>query len=162
MKAKKANELSWIRGIVRHVSIKYNLGYFNFDDLVSCACIAYCEAKKRFDDTRECTFHSYVFHRIRGAVLDEVRKNIGDKRNKGRPLNRVYFNLEDLEDNGENETNCNHALDLKRFVERCNFDKEHLRTFGYILDGLTEDEISNLDCPSGENIKTKIKVLLKV
>ena len=45
-----------------------------FDDLWSAGALGLLEAAKRFDTGRGVTFETFVEHRIRGAMLDELRK----------------------------------------------------------------------------------------
>jgi RNA polymerase sigma factor for flagellar operon FliA len=44
------------------------------EDLVAAGMIGLIEAADRYDDTREGPFLSFAEHRIRGAVLDELRR----------------------------------------------------------------------------------------
>lgn len=45
-----------------------------FDDLWSAGALGLLEAAKRFDAGRGVTFETFVDHRIRGAMLDELRR----------------------------------------------------------------------------------------
>ena len=45
-----------------------------FDDLWSAGAIGLLEAARRFDNARGVTFETFVEHRIRGAMLDELRR----------------------------------------------------------------------------------------
>lgn len=45
-----------------------------FDDLWSAGALGLLEASRRFDGARGVTFETFVEHRIRGAMLDELRK----------------------------------------------------------------------------------------
>ena len=45
-----------------------------FDDLWSAGALGLVEAAKRFDGSRGVTFETFVEHRIRGAMLDELRR----------------------------------------------------------------------------------------
>lgn len=45
-----------------------------FDDLWSAGALGLLEAAGRFDPTRGVTFETFVEHRIRGAMLDELRR----------------------------------------------------------------------------------------
>lgn len=44
------------------------------DDLWSAGALALVEARRRFDPARGATFETFAAHRIRGAMLDELRK----------------------------------------------------------------------------------------
>ena len=45
-----------------------------FDDLWSAGALGLLEAAKRFDGGRGVNFETFVEHRIRGAMLDELRR----------------------------------------------------------------------------------------
>lgn len=45
-----------------------------FDDLWSAGALGLLDAAKRFDSARDVRFESFVEHRVRGAMLDELRK----------------------------------------------------------------------------------------
>ena len=45
-----------------------------FDDLWSAGALGLLEAAPRYDATRAVTFETFVEHRIRGAMLDELRR----------------------------------------------------------------------------------------
>src|SRR4051812_907894 len=45
-----------------------------FDDLWSAGALGLLEAAPRFDAARGVTFETFVEHRIRGAMLDELRR----------------------------------------------------------------------------------------
>ena len=44
------------------------------EDLVAASMIGLCEAADRYDNTRDESFLTFAEHRIRGAVLDELRR----------------------------------------------------------------------------------------
>lgn len=45
-----------------------------YDDLWSAGALALIEAKTRFDASKGASFETFASHRIRGAMLDELRK----------------------------------------------------------------------------------------
>lgn len=45
-----------------------------FDELVSAGCMGLIEAVDKFDPNRDIDFKTYALHRIRGAMLDDLRK----------------------------------------------------------------------------------------
>jgi len=48
---------------------------FEYDDLVQIGVIGLMEAASRFDDSYSIAFSSYARLRVRGAIIDELRKN---------------------------------------------------------------------------------------
>lgn len=45
-----------------------------YDDLWSAGALGLLEASKRFDATKGASFESFVEHRVRGAMMDELRR----------------------------------------------------------------------------------------
>jgi RNA polymerase sigma factor for flagellar operon FliA len=65
--------LTWARHFAR--SCASNLpGHFDRDDLQSAGVLGYLRAAARFDAARGASFRGYCAVRIRGAVLDELRR----------------------------------------------------------------------------------------
>ncbi len=59
--------------IVRRIVMRTGL-QSAFDDLWSAGALGLLEAARRFDAGRGVTFETFVEHRIRGAMLDELRR----------------------------------------------------------------------------------------
>jgi RNA polymerase sigma factor for flagellar operon FliA len=59
--------------VARRIAIRTGL-QSAFDDLWSAGALGLLEAAPRFDATRAVTFETFVEHRIRGAMLDELRR----------------------------------------------------------------------------------------
>lgn len=62
---------------INHLASKYAyLGYpvLSKEDLVSAGIIGLIEAYKRFDPSKKVNFRTYAEYRIKGAILDEIRK----------------------------------------------------------------------------------------
>ena len=54
------------------------LGYnVEYDDLVGYGVFGLIDAIDKFDATKEVKFETYASLRIRGAILDQIRKKIG-------------------------------------------------------------------------------------
>jgi RNA polymerase sigma factor for flagellar operon FliA len=64
---------SFVRGIVRHTSAQLGLEC-ELDDLVAFAYEGLLDARKRFDPSRGVQFKSFAYYRVRGAVVDGVRR----------------------------------------------------------------------------------------
>ena len=65
--------LPFVRRRARVLHAKFR-GYVDFDDMVSCGVIGMMKALDAFDPSRGVTFETFCSHRVRGAILDEVRK----------------------------------------------------------------------------------------
>lgn len=64
---------SVIDRVVRRIVMRTGL-QSAFDDLWSAGAVGLLEAARRFDAGRGVTFETFVEHRIRGAMLDELRR----------------------------------------------------------------------------------------
>lgn len=59
--------------VARRMVIRTGL-HSAFDDLWSAGALGLLEAARRFDASKGATFETFVEHRIRGAMLDELRR----------------------------------------------------------------------------------------
>jgi RNA polymerase sigma factor for flagellar operon FliA len=76
-------------------------GWIAREDLVGAAMIGLCEAADRYDRSREEPFMSFAERRIRGAVLDELRRGDIMPRRKRQLARRVRTIIAELEQAGE-------------------------------------------------------------
>ncbi|AKU93006.1 sigma-70 family RNA polymerase sigma factor [Vulgatibacter incomptus] len=61
-----------------------------FDDLWSAGAVGLLDAARRFDAGRDIRFESYAEHRIRGAMIDELRRHDHLPRRLRDDLDRVH------------------------------------------------------------------------
>ena len=64
--------------LVKYIASRVIIGknkYVEFDDLLSYGMIGLMDSINKFDETREIKFSTYASIRIRGAMIDELRKN---------------------------------------------------------------------------------------
>lgn len=65
--------------LVKHIASRVSLGINNqileFDDLVSFGVIGLMDAISKFDEHKGNKFSTYASIRIKGAIIDEIRKN---------------------------------------------------------------------------------------
>ena len=68
------DNLKYVKGLVKHVLANYGYddGYFN--DCYSAASLALVEAYKKFDPNSGYPFKSFFYLRVRGAVIDCIRR----------------------------------------------------------------------------------------
>jgi RNA polymerase sigma factor for flagellar operon FliA len=64
---------AFVRGIVRQVRAQLGIES-DPEDLVSSAFEGLLEARTRFDPSRGVQFKSFAYYRVRGALIDQVRK----------------------------------------------------------------------------------------
>ncbi len=64
--------------LVKYIASRVMFGknkYMEYEDLVSYGIIGLMDALKKFDNTKGMKFSSYASIRIKGAMIDELRKN---------------------------------------------------------------------------------------
>jgi RNA polymerase sigma factor FliA len=74
------------------------------DDIVSAGMLGLIEAAERYDDTRQEPFLAFAEHRIRGAVLDELRRGDIMPRRVRQLARKVSAAIRELEKDGETPT----------------------------------------------------------
>ncbi|MGE0396949.1 MAG: sigma-70 family RNA polymerase sigma factor [Kofleriaceae bacterium] len=72
-----ADHIEMARNIAGSLARRYD-GYLSAEDIDGLALLGLCEAAARYDASKNGLFIAYAATRIRGAVLDEVRK-VGSK-----------------------------------------------------------------------------------
>ncbi len=62
--------------VARQVALRHDLGRCSLDedDLFSVGILGLFDAERRFDDSSGCPFRSFAEFRIKGAMLDEIRR----------------------------------------------------------------------------------------
>ncbi|MDX9916840.1 MAG: FliA/WhiG family RNA polymerase sigma factor [Gudongella sp.] len=87
--------LPLVKRVVGRIDYKDNA--FDYDDLVSMGVIGLMDAIDRYDSSRKVPFEVYAALRIRGTVIDELRKSGRVSRDKIDKLNQYYQAKEELE-----------------------------------------------------------------
>ncbi|MDY0256576.1 FliA/WhiG family RNA polymerase sigma factor [Gudongella oleilytica] len=87
--------LPLVRKVVGRIEFKDSA--FDQDDLVSIGVMGLMDAIERYDASRKVPFEVYASLRIRGTVIDELRKSGRVSRDKIEKLNKYYQVKEDLE-----------------------------------------------------------------
>lgn len=80
--------LPLVKQIVEQIGVK-NKHEFDQDDLVSIGVLGLIDAMKRFDPSRKIPFNHYAKWRIRGTIIDELRKQGRVSRDKIKRLKEV-------------------------------------------------------------------------
>lgn len=85
--------------LVRKVANRIEVKSYDYDkdDLYNIGVIGLMDAIKKFDHSKKVPFESYAYIRIRGAIIDEVRKTSRVSRNRMTNLNDYYRAKERLE-----------------------------------------------------------------
>ncbi len=67
------NDISLVRKIAHHMILKLPQ-HVCLDDLIQAGCIGLVEAYNQYDSTKGASFATYASIRIRGAMIDEMRR----------------------------------------------------------------------------------------
>lgn len=87
--------LPLVEKVVSRITVKSS--EYEYGDLFNTGVIGLMDALKKFDPQKKVPFESYAYVRIRGTVIDEVRKNGRLSRYKFDNLNRYYLAKQELE-----------------------------------------------------------------
>ncbi len=85
-----------VKSIVRRMMPAYE-GYSNYDDLLSCGVLGLIDAIDKYDASREVKFEYYAAMRIKGEIIDHIRKQDwapSSLRRKIQAIGNAYVELE--------------------------------------------------------------------
>ena len=86
--------------LVKYIAARVIIGksrYIEFEDLISYGMIGLIDAYNKFDSTKGMKFSSYASIRIKGAMIDELRKNSPISKGAMDKLNRYNSAVESLQ-----------------------------------------------------------------
>ncbi len=86
--------------LVKYIASKIIIGktkYVEYEDLISYGMIGLMDAINKFDESKGMKFSSYASIRIRGAIIDEIRKNSPISKRSMDKLNRYNEAVETLQ-----------------------------------------------------------------
>lgn len=87
--------LPLVERAARNVTVKSH--EYEMEDLVSIGFVGLMDAIEKFDKTKGVPFENYAYIRIKGSIIDEVRKNGKVPRSQIQRLNAYYKANEELE-----------------------------------------------------------------
>ena len=87
--------LPLVKRIVGRINSKNN--QYEDDDLINIGVIGLIDALSKYDPKKKVPFEAYASFRIRGTIIDELRKSGPVSRNKIDKLNEYYRAKEELE-----------------------------------------------------------------
>lgn len=86
--------------LVKYIASRVIIGkskYIEYEDLMSYGMIGLLDSLNKFDESREIKFSTYASIRIRGAMIDELRKNSPISKGAMDKLNRYNQAVETLQ-----------------------------------------------------------------
>jgi len=86
--------------LVKYIASRVMFGknkYMEYEDLVSYGLIGLMDALNKFDNTKGMKFSSYASIRIKGSMIDELRKNRPISKGSMDKLNRYNRAIDDLQ-----------------------------------------------------------------
>lgn len=87
--------LPFVKRVVSRIEIRST--DYDRDDLFNIGVIGLMDALKKYDVSKNANFESYAYIRIRGAVIDEIRKTSRVSRTRMEALDAFYKAKEKLE-----------------------------------------------------------------
>lgn len=93
--------LPLVEKAARNVKVKST--DYDYDDFVSMGFIGLMDALEKFDPSRKVPFENYAYIRIKGSIIDEVRRTSKVPRSRIQNLNEYYKVKETLEQELERE-----------------------------------------------------------
>lgn len=90
------NYLYLVRTIVFRMMPMYQ-SYANYDDLISCGVLGLMDAVDKYDLARGVKFETYAYMRIRGEIIDYMRRQDWAPSSLRRQINQVMRMLETIE-----------------------------------------------------------------
>lgn len=88
--------LPQVKSIVLRLMPTYK-AYSNYDDMLSCGILGLMDAIEKFDINRDVKFEYYAAMRIRGEIIDNIRKQDwapSSLRRKIKAISQAYYDLE--------------------------------------------------------------------
>lgn len=135
--------VKWIKIVVMRTLREKSLTRLDVSTLISAGMLGYTQALKRYDPSRGVKFKTFAEYRIKGAVLDEVRKMIGDERCKTRrPFKVQEFDFDSLTDGGFTHREMESRMDLEVFMKTVALDARELEVLRCRVEGMNLKEIS--------------------
>jgi len=86
--------------LVKYIASRVIIGkgkYIEYEDLISYGMIGLMDAFNKFDSSKGMKFSSYASIRIKGSMIDELRKNSPISKGAMDKLNRYNLAVEDLQ-----------------------------------------------------------------
>ena len=131
--------------IVKHELLRFKMripNHIDMDDLHGVAIIGLMHALEKFTTSSELTFGAYVRQRVRGAILDELRRMdlfTRERRKKARHYDQTVIQLEQKTQRAATEDEIREALKLNK------------KEFADLLEDLRPVSFLSLDAPLSDD-----------
>ena len=93
------SNLKYVKNIAYQFKID-SLSHIDYDDLISIGVIGLINAVMTYDDTKKMKFKNYAQLKIKGAIIDELRKSNYVPKNKYELINQYFECIQDLKNEG--------------------------------------------------------------
>lgn len=134
------NYVDLVRSVVLRMMPVYR-GYNEFDDLVSCGVLGLMDAIDKFDLSQNVKFQTYAAVRIRGEIIDHMRRSDWAPSSLRRKISAVNDAAEALENElsrSPTEEEIAAKLDMKPKDVRDVLEKSYMFNLVHFEDMLTE------------------------
>jgi RNA polymerase sigma factor (sigma-70 family) len=133
----------WIKIVVLRTLKEKNLIRLDIESLISAGMLGYSQARTRFDVSRNVKFKTFAEYRIKGAVLDEVRKMIGDERAKSPKARRIDdYDYELLSDDNQTADFMESNFDVESLLSSANLLPRDYEIIQCRIEGYSIKELS--------------------
>lgn len=117
------------------------------EDLIQSGMIGLLEASRNFDDTKGASFETYSGIRIRGAMLDEIRKGDWAPRSVHRNTRKITQAIRDVENTTGRDARDHEVAELLEITlaeyHRMLQDSVGTKIFGFEDVGFSDDTIAD-------------------
>lgn len=129
--------------LVKHIASKYYTGNhgLEFEDLVSYGTMGLIDAADKYEDNRNCKFSTYASMKIRGFIIDEIRRRSPISRNDISNINKYNCAVQELQNNLFREPT---EIEISKYI---NMDITDIRK---IKNNLHITTITSLDSVPGQ------------
>lgn len=147
-----------VKSTVRRLMPKYK-GYSESDDLINCGVIGLIDAVDKYDLEYGVKFETYASTRIRGEILDYLRKQDWAPSSLRRKINSINHAMEILENTfGRSPTDKEIADYMQMSVEdvRKILEKTHMFNLMYFEDMVTDTYFVDSSARTADNNPAEI------
>ncbi len=151
--------LPYIKSTAHRLSIYANQSQ-DTDDLTSAGIIGLIDAIEKYDPSKGASFKNYAQHRVRGAIMDEIRSMDWvpySTREKAKKIEKAYLELEQNGSISDEDVAKYVGMTLDQYYEAL---VEINRMAISLLDDIFFDDEDAINGPEDENAKNPEKELI--